>query len=380
MASAYESIASGDFTGPLPRLKTPLRGESPLMAAERNYLAALCCIELQTAAGIDEGASVLTSWEPSLRGEHEMRLRFLLLLQQAQVLAEMFDNARETERAIERKLLARSRYDHDAAMMLQVQNRRAAALNSPEVAELRIREAVAFSRRGPEGSGTDRLELFRSLNNLAAILIRLGRYADAYAAAREAERVVLDAPDAMARLDVLASNVVLAGLRSGVLPLPDAIARQELIIESPEGGDDKFIHRCNLCAYLLLAARDDEALEELALLREELRRNEFVESYLVYYLRSLEVTAAALHGDLDRASGLHAQMTPFVDALMWPCAPYVRRRQNLLASVLGRIQLSSDRASADTALLALRPSEIGPAWNYYARLLPCCELSFWSDS
>lgn len=184
----------------------------------------------------------------------------------------------------------------------------------------------------------------------------------------------------MARLDVLASNVVLAGLRSGVVTLPDAITRQELIIESPEGGDDKFIHRCNLCAYLLLAERDDEAREELALLREELRRNEYVESYLVYYLRSLEVTAAALHGDLDRASGLHAQMSPFVEALTWPCAPYVRRRQNLLGSVLGRIQLSSDRASADNALLALRPSEIGPAWNYYARLLPCCELSFWSDS
>lgn len=154
MASAYDSVASGDFTGPLSRLKTPLRGESPLMAAERNYLAALCCIELQTAAGIDEAASVLSSWEPSLRGEHEVRLRFLLLLQQAQVLAEMFDNARETERAIERKLLARSRYDHDAAVMLQVQNRRAAALNAPEVAELRIREAVAFSRRGPGDSGT----------------------------------------------------------------------------------------------------------------------------------------------------------------------------------------------------------------------------------
>ncbi len=380
MATSYLSVASGDFTQPLPRLKTPLPSETPLMAAERNYLSAICSMELQTAAGVHDAETILSSWQPTLHAEVELSLRFLLLLQQAQVLAETFDDARVTESAIERRLLARARYDLDAAVMLQVQNRRSAALNVPEVAKLRIQEAVTFFRRGTGDATRDRLELFRALTNLAAIQIRLGEYTEAYASAQEGERVVVDAPDGAMRLDVLASNMVLAGVRSGATNLADAITSQRLIIESPEGGKDKFIHRCNLGAYLLLSARDDEAAIELEQLGEELRANEFVESYLVYYRNALNVARAALQGDAAEALDEHVAMDPFVQTLKWPCAPYIRRRQSLLGQVLRTLQSGQDRVDADAVLLSARPAEIGPAWNYYARLVPCCELSFWSES
>jgi hypothetical protein len=350
------------------------------MAAERNYLAAIRAMELQTAAGFDDARRILSSWEPELEHEVELQLRFSLLLQQAYVLSEMFDEARETELRIERKLHARARYDLDAAVLVQVQNRRASAVTVPEVAEAVIRESVSFFRRGTKDVVRDSLELYRSLNNLAACQLRLGKDGEALLNAGEAERIAVDTPDLVHRLDVLASNAVVAGYRSDAVTLDDALARQRLVIESPEGGDDKFIHRCNLVAFLLLASLDDEAADELERLGHELHANEFAETYLIFYWSALRVTLAAVRGDIEDSLAKHAEMDAFAASIRWPTAPYVRRRQVLLRAALASFDPASDRVAVDRLLLDAYPSEIGPAWPYYGRLMPCAELSFWSDS
>lgn len=159
-----------------------------------------------------------------------------------------------------------------------------------------------------------------------------------------------------------------------------AIDRQKLILDSPEGSDDKFIHRCNLAAYLLLASRDAEADEELQLLDDALRGREFDESYLIFYLTALTVARAAVRGDVEEAMRRHTGMDAFVQSLKWPCAAHVRRRQRLLGELLPTFRSGDSRPAADRILLDARPSEVGPGWAYYARLIPCCELSFWSDS
>jgi len=66
--------------------------------------------------------------------------------------------------------------------------------------------------------------------------------------------------------------------------------------------------------------------------------------------------------------------------LKWPCAPYVRRRQRLLGDLLPEVIPNGDRMRIDAALIDSRPFEVGAAWSYYARLMPCCELDYWSDS
>lgn len=380
IAAGYSAVAVGDFANALPGLGASLPGETPVMAAERNYLAAICAMELQTHVGATEAQAILTSWESSLRDEGELWLRCLLLLQQAHVRCERFTEASATDNDIERELLRRRRYDADADLMLHVQHRRAGAVCVPEVAETRIALAVDFFRSGTVEPGRSHLELYRSLNNLAAIRLRLGRDADAHASAQEAERIALDAPEAVPRLDILASNAVLAAQRSGALPIQEAVARQRILIASPEGANDKFLQRCNLVAYLLLAARDDEADDELRALVEELESSELDQTYLVYYARALEVANAAVAGDTDEALRRHAAMDSFVQSLRWPAAPYVRRRQRLLADALPALDPNHPRAALDRVLLDARPFEVGQAWPYYGRLMPCCELSFWLDS
>lgn len=380
IAEGYAAVSAGDFSAALPLLRASLPRESKAMAAERNYLVALCSMGLQTTTGIESALSILSSWAAELSDEVELSLRFLLLLQQAQVLAEMFEEARETEVAIDQKLTDRTDYDADAEATLHVQHRRSAAIDTPDIAERRIARAVAFFREGTQDETRDAHELFRGLTNLAAIQLRLNRNREAYASATEAEHLAVDSLDVTHRLDALASNLTLAGFRSGAVELGPTIERQHLIVNSPEGASDNFIQRCNLAAFLLLAARDGEAREELGLLGEELEARELTETYLVYYWNALWIASAAVRGETEEALRRHHRMDDFVAALKWPCAPYVRRRQVLLAEAIPTLDPSEPRIGMDRVLLDGMPLQIGNAWPYYGRLMPCVELSFWSDS
>jgi AAA ATPase domain len=380
IADGYAAVEAGDFARAIPGLRTPLVGETPYMAAERNYLAAICSMELQTTAGAVDAQSILESWVPRLKGEAELGIRFLLLLQQAQVLANMLEEARKTESQIEQLLLERSGYDPHAVAMLQVQNRRAGAVNTPDVAEFRIAEAVDYFRRGTGDGTRDRLELFRGLSNLISIEIRLGKFDAAFRHAREAEQLAAESPDSVHRLDVFANNFVLAAYRSNTIDLDEAIVRQQQIIDSPEGSGDKLLQRINLAGFLLLAGRDDEGLEYLMDLEEEMRAGDFDESYLLFYVYSTAVSAAAFRGDLNEAMRRHSEKDRFVEGLRWPGAPYVRRRHELVAQMLPTFDRHRARKDADEMFLQHGRIEIGPAWTYYGRLVPSGSLNLWSDS
>jgi AAA ATPase domain len=378
VADGYSAVGRGDFDTS-PALRSQQSMETLLMAAERNYLAAICLLGLQTDAGRSEARAILTSWASELAGETELELRFLLLLQQAQVLSDMVDDARDTEIQIEQRLAKRARFDTSAQVLIQIQNRRAGGLMAPEFAEDRIAKSVAFFRAGTGTRSRDQLELFRALTNLAAIEIRLDRNEVAYGHALEAERIAVESVEGGQRLDVLASNLVLAGHRLGAMNLADAIEHQRVIVHSPESSDDNFIQRCNLTAYLLLASRDDEAGVELNVLLDQVQSG-FDESPLVYYSSALAVAAAAVAGDIDGALQSHYEMEDFVNSRKWPTAAYLRRRHHLLGEVLPSLDASLPRTDLDQILLGSLPRQVGQAWPYYGRLIPCCELSFWTDS
>lgn len=379
ISTALDLIAQGKFWAALGRLRERPNGETMEMVAERVYLEALCLMEGQTIEGAEIARGVLDDWLPDLRAEGELGQRFLLLRQQAEVLAEDFAQARTTESTIDRRLLGRASYDPEAARALQIQNRRAAAINVPEIAELRILDAVHFFRTSFVESGRDRVELYRSLTNLVAVQLRLNKAADAWAAASECEALVQEEPDDLPRLDVFGSNLVLAGVRSGNTPITTATTLQRLVVEATPATADSFLQRCNLAAFLSLAGDDGGARQELRVLNEQIEREDITETYLQYYASVVSIGAAALAGQTDRAVRWHDAMGNLVHGLRWPTAPYIRRRYELLGPLLASSDFE-DRLDADLALVTSRPDEVGPAWNYYARLVPCCELSFWSDS
>ncbi|HMJ74069.1 MAG TPA: AAA family ATPase [Solirubrobacterales bacterium] len=379
IADGYTAVAKGDFEA-VSGLRAQTAEETPAMAAERNYLAAICLLGLQTDTGRSEARTILTSWAAAVEDEVELELRFLVLLQQAQVLSDMFEKARETEIRIEQRLSKRAQYDVESRVLIQIQHRRSGGVMAPEFAEDRIGRAVSFFTAGTGERRRDQLELFRSLTNLTAIEIRLDSNQKAYAHALEAERIAVESLDVGHRLDVLASNLVLAGYRSGAIDLNKAIENQHLIVHSPEGSGDNFIQRCNLTAYLLLAARDEKASAELKELQQEVREIGIDESYLVYYSGALAVAAAVAGGDLEEAMRRHQEMESFVCSRNWPTASYLQRRQRLLGAVLPTLDPELPRTQLDRVLVDSMPLQVGRAWAYYGRLIPCCELSFWTDS
>lgn len=380
IAAGYRAVAGGDFASERPNLRVPLPNETTAMAAERNYLAAIFSLGLQTIAGADDARLVLSAWASKLRSEIELQLRFYVLLQQAQVLSERFDEARATEVLLEQKLSSRAPYDADAAAMIQIQNRRAGGIVEPQAAARQIRASVKFFRRGSGDPLRDSLELFRSLTNLSAIEIRLDRNEDAYGHALEAEEIAVEALDVGHRLDVLASNLVLAGQRSGALSLAEAIERQLLVVNRPAEFEDNFIERCNLASYYLLDGRDEDAEREIARLDRQKDEEEIDETYLVYYSSALGVALAVVLGDVEEAMRRHRQMEKFVKSLRWPSSPYVRRRHRLLGDLIPGLDPKLPRFALDMALVLDAGDGAGPAWTYYGRLFPCCELSFWADS
>jgi hypothetical protein len=380
IAIGYEAVAAGRFTAATPKLQTPISRETQLMAAERNYVAAICALGRQTRSGAKSIAVTLASWAQVVEREVELGVRFLVLLQQAQVFYEGFEDARATETDIEQRLTDRTSYDIDAATTVHIQNRRAASIMVPEIAEHRIGAAVNYFRRGTGEPSRDALELYRSLTNLSAIEIRLDKNGQAYKHAREAEQLAIGSLETGHRLDVLANNLVLAGLRTNAISLPDAIDHQSLLSDDTKFTEDNFLQRCNLAAYQLLASRDDEAATELASLKARVDDSGIDESYLVYYWSALSVAAAALRGDLSEAMSIHSGMERFVANLRWPCASYVRRRHEVLARMIPTLTGATSRTAMDRLLLDGQPAQIGPAWPYYGRFIPCCELSFWSDS
>ena len=379
IAAAYEAIGRGDYGAPAIALQSPSADESLVMAAERNYLRALCSMEAETAQGFDEAIRILRQWRMELAHEPELAIRYLLLLQQAEVLAGEVDAARATEAAIEAQLARRRVSDASAEFLTHLQNRRSGAINAPEVAEARIADAVAYFRNA-EATRPAPLELYRALTNHCGVLLKLGRDGEALATAREAERLVVEQPMFLPRPDVLAANLTLAALRTGSLTPDEAAANQRAIVSSPSGSSESFLHRCNLVSYLLLAGDDAAAEFELHSLAADVERNGISESYLIYYWRVLRISAALVLGDRETATVEHEAMTEFVHALRWPAAAYVRRRHDLLRSRLESVDTSTGRLELDVALVATNPSEVGAAWRYYARLFPCCELSFWSES
>src|SRR6202030_955859 len=107
---------------------------------------------------------------------------------------------------------------------------------------------------------------------------------------------------------------------------------------------------------LLLSSHDERAAEELTSLGDELRGQELVETYLHFYWMALSVASAVLAGNVSAALERNSEMAHLVQALEWPCAGYVRRRQELLGQFLVPSLFEADRELADVVLLTARPA------------------------
>jgi hypothetical protein len=383
IAQLYQLLAQGKYKEALNLAIVPCPTETELMAAERAYLAALCWLEQQTNEGFSESRSILRDWRAKLREEPELWIRFGLLLQQALVLSGDFDAARALERELHIELSKRTGFDSDATTILQIQNRRAAGVNSAEIAEIRIQKAVAyFYMRDQRNQIRHPIELYKALTNHTAILIMLGRDEAAVTAAVQAEQLIMENPEtSFPRKDVLAHNLTLAAFRAGRSDIDESIARQQQVVVSVDGVSDNFIQRCSLASLKLLADDVEGALALTAILEKEIETEAIAESYLLYYASTLREAIAVRQGDWSAAANSIEVTESILAEVHWISAPYVRKRHHLMRTLIAErpSNLGFGR-ELDLALFARAPREVGVCWSHFGRLVLMSDLAFWCDS
>lgn len=381
MSAGYSQIAVGDYAASLRLAGSPVHTDSEMMAAERAYLAAICFLEQQTSQGFSESRIILAEWRSRLVDEPELRIRFGLMLQQALVLDCQFDEARQLEQQVLLDLAERAQFDPEAARLIQIQNRRAAGINSADVAEVRIHQSVAFfrQRRGDTQSNVD---LYKALTNHAASLLDLGRNNEAADAAFEAERLILDNEDInFPRRDVLGHNLTLAAYRAGLIDIDRAIIQQYQVTESIDGRADNFMHRCALGGFHLISGNVERADEIAGALEFEIDLQNIAEEWLVYYTKTLRQAVAIFKNQWTLARATHIELDMFIEKMTWPSKAYIRRRQDLMGQLtLDRPVNMGSGDQFDRYLLDRSPIAVGQAWSYFGRIVPISWLAFWSDT
>jgi len=380
MAEVYRLVGAGNHAAALQLTVAAVSGDSELMAAERAYAAGLCWMEQQTHEGFVESQSVLTHWRQKLAQEPDLHIRFGLLIQQALVLSGEFDAARDIEKEIFVELSRRATFDPEAGKLLQVQNRRAAGINTPEIAESRIQRAVSYFRAASlQGRGL--IDFYKSLSNHAAVLLALARNGEALAAARSAESLILENPEIeFPRRDVLGHNLTIAAYRAGQIKVRAAIVQQEKVVDSVDGRSDNFLQRCALAGFHLLAGNVRRADAIAGNLMNTIELEGVSEAYLLYYAAALREAISIYRGDWDIAAFNHATTAAIVAKLRWTSAPFLRRRASLVETLLRRRpELPRNGDLFDTILIRETPQEIGPTWLHHGRLVPMSDLAFWSD-
>lgn len=381
MSSGYDIYLLSEYGAALNVLEQLDFDYPKVLLAERDYLYALCKLELHSKAGRSEAIDLLKAWDEYHLTEPDIGTRLQLLLLHAFVLSGQLDSAKTLQRRLVGYLSERASFDPASRAKIHVLNRRAGAIFSPEIATSRIRRAVEyFGPTTPDGPARNPMEYYKSLSNLAGNLLENGEYTEAYKCVQQLESFVDNTVGiSFLRLDVPANNKVIAGFRSEVFSASEAFQLQREVAKAPQASTDTIIHRINQAVYQALAGDLRGSLAALVEIDNEMARQGNDETYLTYYLQTNMIADYFLLGYKEKAAHLYSELTPFIESLQWPEKPFVVERHLLLPSAF-QFATQNEPRRWDTFFLETYPERIGPPWRHHGRGYLLCDLQFWAES
>jgi hypothetical protein len=360
-----------------------LRSDLPSsLMAEAEYLRAMCLMSTRGEDDRAAGRSILDSWLGFETQEPELGTRMCLLriLGYARTMNKAPGRALEVE--LKRFLVDRAPYDSSATDALYMLDRSSASLYETDVALIRTKKAVDFHRPSSDNDVPRRpVEYYRCLNNYCAELVSNAEYELAVMAHRELEAFIATyAPGTFPRLDFPAMNGLLAGFRSGLVSVDDAIRRQERIVDELAPAPDRFYAENGLAVYLALAGRYERSIAVLAQIDETLRQTRAMpDPSMVYMIRANRCVARFLAGDTEGLADEWADLTPVVNSITYMLQPYLVRRHELLHSFLRRDAVTSTE-EFDRCVVRAYPEEFGKLWDNYGRALRIAVVQFWKEN
>lgn len=352
------------------------------LAAESDYLRALCLLSTRSEDDHLAARERLAPWMDYVDEEPELGMRLLLLLHHGLTL--LFDKAeaRLLESRIRIKLDERAGFDRRARDDLNRLDRSAGALHPPEVALIRVREATEHFGPHAEDQVIRRpIEYYSCLVNLTATYVSVAQYENAVRTYEKlAELIERFEVDTFASLEFAHTNGLLAQYRSGVIAAREAASRQRRLLEGLPSGEDPFYLGNALAVYLALDDRPAEATVIYDDLDSRLRSlGPNPQPSMRYLISANRCCVQFVAGTFDEASlaEWHA-LKEIVTRIPYTIRPYLERRHDLLTGVL----TSGSRMSArefDTYLVETQPAEFGPLWANFGRGFRMPEIELWRD-
>jgi hypothetical protein len=348
-----------------------------MLHAEAQFVKCLNLMEMETSEAFAEAIATLASFEDIEVKEFELGIRFRLLKQQVLVLSGDINGAKVEEALVFKKLSSRIQYDVDSAIKIHVANRKSDAIYQTDVAVKKIKRSVQFFQGGSDPNiPLYPREFYKSLTNLVAVLIKLGRYSEAKETAQVTSQLIRQNPEILfPRRDLLINNTIIAIVNLDQ-DYAAAVNSMKGLLNSAEAAGENFLYRCNYVGLALLHGDKEGSRKALDDLNAEVSSKRISETYLLYYVHCHEITWQWFYGDKEQAKALFDEFVAFVSTLNWPSKAYVLLRCEKMRYYITE-ELTVDIENWDSK--HLDREEIGPAWLHYGRGVPLSELQFWSE-
>lgn len=352
------------------------------LAAEAEYVRAMCLMSTRSEQDRAKGRLILEGWDEFVDEEPEIGMRLKLLLLYG--LFHLSDKERgwTLETQIVRLLSERSGYDPAAEDALYTLDRCSSGLHPPDAALVRIREAVTHFGPKDEQSVLRRpVEYYRSMVNLVAKLIETADYEEACAVSQRVARLIDEyEPGVVSRLDFAYTNQVQAEYRVGAIDAEEAARRQREIVATCDMDHDPYYVENPLAVYLALAGEHAEAIEILDRLDAKLMREcRHPEPSMVYLLRGNRCAVRFVSGDVSRAQVEWHALEEVARARNYVDRDIVMHRHELLADLIDAGEPIS-ATHFDTILIERYPDRLGPIWGNFGHGFALPALELWREN
>jgi hypothetical protein len=346
------------------------------LAAEADYLRAMCLANTRSTVDREAAVALLESWDSYETQEPELGVRLMQLRLFALTLIVDKAPGRALEGQIRQALMNRGDFDESAHDAMYTLDRCAASLYEPETALIRTREAARHFGVSPGLTVLRRPgEYYRCLVNLGALLVTNALYDEARDVHRQLEELVAEyASGTFPRLDYPRTTSVLADYRAGAIDVTEALRRQHEVVAEHRVPIDPFYVENALAVYLALAGSGEAALEIYDRLYEQLSGMQRPEASMLYLISANRCATRYVLGAHEDAHTEWVGLSNLVTQIPYVIRTYLIARHEMLEEVIRSGDVASP-VEFDECLLG--KSRFGPLWNQLGRGFRAPEVEWW---
>ena len=351
-----------------------------MLLAEAAYVRSMCLIKRYEYNARREAIALIDSWVQKLPEEGELITRLLSTQLVALAHQRNQERALEAEATLIARLRTRLTFDSDALDALFILDRKADLLYPADQAYHRLLRAKAYFMPQEDGAPRNFYQYCASTINLGANCIMCGNYAEALDHLREITTFLDRNPShQFRRFEVLANNLIVAELRSGIYSAKSAARFLDSLVDESANSMDFALELSNCGASWALAGDLVRARSILEPLYHELAANPEADIYHKYFAGSNCASALFLSGKNADAVQIFSDLEAIVDSVNPPHTPYFRARHQILSRAI-KVDRTMSPDEWDRLPIELEPVGVGPGWIHYGRGLLLTDLQIWTES